>query len=124
MASFGPIPYANVYSSTKTYVLNFTEALRYEYVEKGIQIMALCPGATQSNFATNATEKSKVLQERVNKMERSNAYISSEEVANICLNAFPTHIEKRGHEKIIHLETTDCEKKEISKIRRSSNYIE
>ena len=105
MASFGPIPYANVYSSTKTYVLNFTEALRYEYLEKGIQIMALCPGATQSNFATNATEKSKVLQERVNKMERSNAYISSEEVANICLNAFlknKMYVITEGSNKILH----------------------
>ena len=82
MASFGPVPYANVYSSTKAYVLNFTEALRYEYEEKGIQIMALCPGGTQSNFATNATEKSKELQERANKMERSNAYISAEAVAD------------------------------------------
>ena len=88
MASFGPVPYANVYSSTKAYVLNFTEALRYEYEEKGIQIMALCPGGTQSNFATNATEKSKTVQERVNKMERSNTYTSAEAVADECLNAF------------------------------------
>lgn len=88
MASFGPVPYANVYSSTKAYVLNFTEALRYEYEEKGIQIMALCPGGTQSNFAANATEKSKDLQERANKMERSNAYISAEAVADECLNTF------------------------------------
>lgn len=88
IASFGPVPYANVYSSTKTYVLNFTEALRYEYEEKGIQIMALCPGGTQSNFATNATEKSEKAQERANKMEQSSTYISAEAVANECLNAF------------------------------------
>ena len=88
MASFGPVPYANVYSSTKAYVLNFTEAFRYEYEEKGIQIMALCPGGTHSNFATNATEKSKELQKRIDKMERSNGYISAEKVAYECLNAF------------------------------------
>lgn len=88
MASFGPVPYANVYSSTKAYVLNFTEALRFEYEEKGVQIMALCPGGTQSNFATNATDKSKAVQERANKMERSNNYLSAEAVAEECLNAF------------------------------------
>ena len=86
MASFGPVPFANVYSSTKAYVLNFTEALRYEYQEKGIQIMTLCPGGTQSNFAFNATDKSKTLQERINKMERSSTYMSAEEGADECLN--------------------------------------
>jgi short-subunit dehydrogenase len=42
-AAFGPVPYGTVYSSSKAYVLTFTEALNYEYREKGIQIMALCP---------------------------------------------------------------------------------
>ena len=27
MASFGPVPFANVYSSTEAYVLNFVEVL-------------------------------------------------------------------------------------------------
>lgn len=88
VASFAPVPYANVYSSTKAYVLNFTEALRYEYEEKGVQVMALCPGGTQSNFASNATESSKTLQERANRMERSNTYISAEAVAAECLDSF------------------------------------
>jgi len=88
MASFGPVPYANVYSSTKAYVLNFTEALRYEYQEEGIQVMALCPGGTQSNFATNATEKPEKVQTRANQMERSSSYLSAEIVADECLNAF------------------------------------
>ena len=88
MASFGPVPFANVYSSTKAYVLNFTEALRYEYEEKGIQVMALCPGGTQSNFATTATNQLGKARERANNMERSNAYISAEAVAKECLDAF------------------------------------
>jgi hypothetical protein len=51
IASFIPVPYAAVYSASKAYVLLFTEALRGEYKDKGIDIMALCPGATESNFA-------------------------------------------------------------------------
>ena len=33
-ASFLPVPYASVYSSTKAYVLMLSEALRYEYAEQ------------------------------------------------------------------------------------------
>jgi short-subunit dehydrogenase len=88
VASFGPVPYANVYSSSKAYVLNFTEALRYEYEEDGIRTMALCPGGTQSNFAANASDKSENAQARASQMERSSSYLSAEVVANQCLDAF------------------------------------
>jgi len=57
-ASFLPVPYASVYSSTKAYVLMFSEALRYEYAESNIRVMASCPGATDSNFRHVASEKS------------------------------------------------------------------
>ena len=88
VASFGPVPYANVYSSTKAYVLNFSEALRFEYQEEGMRVMALCPGGTQSNFATTATDKSEKARSNVGRMERSNSYLSAEVVANECLDAF------------------------------------
>ncbi len=51
LASFTPVPYAAVYSASKSYVLYFTEALSGEYQDKGLHIMALCPGGTESNFA-------------------------------------------------------------------------
>ncbi|QBS09964.1 SDR family oxidoreductase [Legionella israelensis] len=51
LASFTPVPYATVYSASKSYVLFFTEALSGEYKDKGLHIMALCPGGTESNFA-------------------------------------------------------------------------
>jgi short-subunit dehydrogenase len=88
IASFSPIPYGNVYSSSKAYVLNFTEALRYEYLTKGIQIMALCPGGTKSNFAKVASENSEKITARANQMEESSSMLSAETVANECLNAF------------------------------------
>jgi len=88
VASFGPVPYGNVYSSTKTYVLNFTEALRYEYQNKGVQIMALCPGGTKSNFASVASEKSEHVQANAKAREESVAGLSAETVAYECLDAF------------------------------------
>jgi len=69
-ASFLPVPYAGVYSSTKAYVLMFSEALRYEYSDSNVRIMASCPGATDSNFRNVATEKSSDrLKQRISKLK-------------------------------------------------------
>ncbi len=51
LAGFLPIPYMNVYSATKSYVLSFSEALSFELQNTNITVSALCPGATRTNFA-------------------------------------------------------------------------
>ena len=43
-ASFQPLPYQNVYSSTKAFVRNYSRALNVELREKGIIVTAVCPG--------------------------------------------------------------------------------
>lgn len=43
-ASFFPLPYQNIYSSTKAFVRNYTRALNVELKEKGIHATAVCPG--------------------------------------------------------------------------------
>lgn len=53
-ASFVPVPFAAVYSASKAYVMFFTEALQGEYGDRGLSFMTLCPGGTDSNFATVA----------------------------------------------------------------------
>lgn len=87
-ASFAPIPYGNVYSSSKAYVLMFSEALNYEYRQKGIHVMTLCPGATESEFMAVATEKDKDIREKANEKSKSFSSQTSEEVAKECLDAF------------------------------------
>lgn len=49
-ASFQPLPYMATYAATKAFVLYFSEALRYELVEKNVHVMVSCPGATATNF--------------------------------------------------------------------------
>ena len=91
MASLSPIPYASVYASSKAYILMFSEAIRYEYQEKGINVMALLPGGTESEFARVATEKSEVLSKRYHKRVGTAAggtMQTSLEVAIECLDAF------------------------------------
>lgn len=43
-ASFQPLPYQNIYSSTKSFIRNYTRALNVELKEKGIIATAVCPG--------------------------------------------------------------------------------
>ena len=86
MASLSPIPYASVYSSSKAYVLMFSEAIRFEYQDKGINVMALLPGGTESEFASVATEKSEKLTKRYQQREGTAAggnMQTSQEVPNL-----------------------------------------
>jgi short-subunit dehydrogenase len=56
-ASFIPVPWSAVYGATKAFVLSFSEALAYEYRDRGVQVTILCPGNTQSNFSKVANAK-------------------------------------------------------------------
>lgn len=49
-AGYQPSPYLSVYSATKTFVLNFSLALRQEYGGRGIKVTALCPGPVETAF--------------------------------------------------------------------------
>ena len=43
-ASFQPLPYQNIYSSTKAFVRNYTRALNVELKDRGFTATAVCPG--------------------------------------------------------------------------------
>ncbi len=43
-AAFQPVPYQNIYSATKSFVKNYSQALNVELKEKGITVTAVCPG--------------------------------------------------------------------------------
>jgi short-subunit dehydrogenase len=49
-AAFQPVPYMSVYAATKAFVLHFSEGVAEEVAADGVTIMALCPGATATNF--------------------------------------------------------------------------
>ena len=49
-ASFQPVPYLNIYSATKSFVKNYSQALNVELKEKGITVTAVCPGWMKTNF--------------------------------------------------------------------------
>jgi short-subunit dehydrogenase len=49
-AAFQAVPFMATYAATKAFVLSFSEALWEENRTFGIQVMALCPGVTETNF--------------------------------------------------------------------------
>ena len=59
-AAMQPDPYMAVYGATKSFLLSFSNALWAEYRARGIRVLALCPGATDTAFfdVVNAQEAS------------------------------------------------------------------
>ena len=49
-AAFQPIPFLSVYAASKSFVLSFSQSLRYELKEKQINVSCLCPGPTDTAF--------------------------------------------------------------------------
>jgi short-subunit dehydrogenase len=49
-AGFQPIPFMATYAATKAFVTSFSEAIAEENRPHGVQIMALCPGPTETRF--------------------------------------------------------------------------
>jgi len=53
-AGFMPGPLMAVYYASKSYVLSFTEALAEEVAATPLRVTCLCPGPTETEFATHA----------------------------------------------------------------------
>jgi short-subunit dehydrogenase len=76
-AGFQPVPYMAVYGATKAFVLSFSEALHVEFRRRGVRVLALCPGATRTNFFAVAGEDA-----------QAGAFRTSEQVVRTALKAY------------------------------------
>ncbi len=54
LSSFQPVPYIGVYGATKSFVLSFSRALGVELKNRGIRVMAVCPGWVKTEFFDRA----------------------------------------------------------------------
>jgi len=59
-AAFQAVPSMASYAASKAYVLSFSEAIANELNKFNIKVTAICPGATQSEFADNAKMNKKI----------------------------------------------------------------
>jgi uncharacterized protein len=60
-SAFQPTPFMAVYGASKAFVLSFSEALWAEYRDQGIQVLAVCPGPTQTNFFARAGNEESIV---------------------------------------------------------------
>ena len=65
VAAFQPVPYINIYSATKAYVLSFSRSLNAELKKDGIHVMAVCPFWTKTKFFDRAVSKNEVIKKYV-----------------------------------------------------------
>lgn len=56
VAAYQPTPYFAVYGATKAFVLSFSEALWAEYRNRGVRVVVVSPGATDTQFFARAGE--------------------------------------------------------------------
>ena len=56
-ASFQPTPGMAVYGASKAFVLSYSEALWQESRGTGVKVLALCPGATETEFFARTGEE-------------------------------------------------------------------
>ena len=54
LSAFQPVPYINVYGSTKAFVLSFSRAIGKELEKENIRVLAVCPGWVTTEFFDRA----------------------------------------------------------------------
>lgn len=53
-AAYQAVPYLSLYAASKSLVLSFSRALRYELRKSSVSVTCVCPGATDTDFNTRA----------------------------------------------------------------------
>ena len=83
---FTPLPYFNVYASSKSFVLHYTKGLNPEIRKYGIRATCFCPGWVETEFIDKATERAEVTAPK-----KMSPMLSCEKVVSGCVKSL-----KRG----------------------------
>ena len=79
---FTPLPYFNVYSSSKVFVLHYTKALNYEIKKYGLTATCFCPGWVETEFIDKA-----LLDGKTTHPKKMKPLLSAERVVRGCIRA-------------------------------------
>lgn len=60
-AAYQAVPYLSLYAASKSLVLSFSRGLRYELRKTSVNVTCVCPGSTDTDFATRAKVGEKAL---------------------------------------------------------------
>lgn len=80
-AAYQAVPYLSLYAASKALVLSFSRGLRYELKKSGVNVTCICPGSTDTDFASRAQvgEKAMRTAQKVN--------MTPEQVAKIAVSS-------------------------------------
>lgn len=81
---FTPLPYFNIYSSGKVFVLHYTKSLNYEIEKYGVRATCFCPGYVETEFIGKALADSSVTRPCPELMK---PMLSCEKVVKGCIKA-------------------------------------
>lgn len=81
---FTPLPYFNVYSSGKVFVLHYTKSLNFEIKKYGLRATCFCPGWVHTEFLGKATAQDGITRPRDNAMK---PLLNCEKVVRGCIKA-------------------------------------
>jgi short-subunit dehydrogenase len=79
--AFQPMPFMAVYGACKAFVLSFSEALWSEYGNRGLRVLALCPGPTSTKALVkvfdhgHATTPEQVVKAALKALEAGRCYV-------------------------------------------------
>ncbi len=89
-AAFQPGPFMAVYYASKAYVLSFSEAVANELKGTGVTVTALCPGPTDTGFATAA------------RMERTNLFTLTKPASAAAVARYGYEAMQKGRTVAVH----------------------
>ena len=81
---FTPLPYFNIYSSGKVFVLHYTKSLNYELKKYGIRATCFCPGWVETEFLGKACANTDVTHPRESAMK---PMLNCKKVVDGCMKA-------------------------------------
>jgi uncharacterized protein len=87
-AGFQPVPYMAVYAASKAFVLSFSQALAEEYRARGLRILALCPGATETPFFDVAGEAASIGRRRTSEQVVATGLHALERGRNVVIDGY------------------------------------
>lgn len=101
--AFQPGPYTSTYFASKSFVLSYSQAVRYEARKKGVQVCTVCPGATKTNFfnvegvaTPDRAMRAEVVANHIYKQMMSNKAILIPGLKNKIMNLFPVSIKMKA----------------------------
>ena len=81
---FTPLPYFNIYSSGKVFVLHYTKSLNFEIKKYGLRATCFCPGWVDTDFLPKSVAKKGVTKPKADAMK---PLLRCDDVVRRCIKA-------------------------------------